>query len=436
MVDHDVHGLSSSDVERSSRIAPPPFTTASPNDLLAFSGNGVDQHSAAEYDSDGQASNCDRESGSLFASTPLNSNTFPERYKAPNASRKPTHATCLLSPPPCAGNPSRYLMGLYPTNDGLRILSIITLNISPSYHGLAGILYYDYTLTFGMEVDRFWKRRASFASFVFYFNRYLVFLGHIPVLYEFYGTRDQNAGDSPFPYDRELMNIWSWRCSKVQMYHQLLAGIMQVVVAGLQMFRIHALYHGDRRITFALVALAMVCASVSIWSISRTWMQPSDQKHVVGIPGVGCDLMMTKIQGKYLSFAWLSILAYDTAVFGLTLYRALGVESRWRGDILSILLRDGAFYFAVLLVCHLCNIITCVLAPAVTRGVSVTITNVIASSLITRLMLNLRDPHLLQSRYGDSRASELERSELPWRPRTNAAACSSAGGSESSTSSS
>ncbi|KAI1783359.1 hypothetical protein LXA43DRAFT_1187057 [Ganoderma leucocontextum] len=210
------------------------------------------------------------------------------------------------------------------------------------------ILYYDYTLTFGMEVNRFWKGRLSFASFVFYFNRYLVLFGHMPVLYEFYGTTNQKG---------EMYVPW-----------------------------------------FPFLSVAM------------EHQPPVD-----------------------LSFTWSSVLAYDTTVFALTLYRALGVNSRWRGNILSILLRDGAFYFAVLLVCHLCNILTCILAQAVYRGISVTITNVIASSLITRLMLNLRDPHLLPNRYNDSRASELERSELQWRPRTNTAACSSVSDSDTST---
>ncbi|KAM5533390.1 hypothetical protein V8D89_012940 [Ganoderma adspersum] len=352
-------------------------------DLLAFSRIGVDQHSTAEYDSNGRASNREWD---------------PAVFSPPVLLQQPANAAHLPSPPSCASNPSA------DSDHAIRIVSAVAF----------GILYYDYALTFGMEVDRFWKRGSSFASFVFYFNRYLVLFGHIPVLYEFYGTSNQNyPSDIPYP---SVGADKCWRCSKVQMYHQLLAGVIQVIAAGLQLFRIHGLYHCDRRITFALLALAIVCSAISVWSISQTWKQPSDQKHAMGIPSIGCDLMMTKTH----------VLAYDMAVFALTLYRVLGVESRWRGDILSILLRDGD----VLLVCHLCNILTCI---AVYRGISVTITNVIASSLISRLMLNLRDPHLLRNRYNDS---ELERSELPWRPRTNTAACSSMCNSDASTSSS
>ncbi|TBU31238.1 hypothetical protein BD311DRAFT_132658 [Dichomitus squalens] len=81
------------------------------------------------------------------------------------------------------------------------------------------------------------------------------------------------------------------------------------------------------------------------------------------------------------------------------MHRVLRVESRCRGYILTILMRDGAFYFAVLLVCHVCNISTCLLSQSAYRGISVTTTNVIASTLMTRLMLNLRNPKLLEHQY-------------------------------------
>ena len=52
----------------------------------------------------------------------------------------------------------------------------------------SAILYFDYSLTFVTEVQRFWTRHVSMASFVFFLNRYLTLLGHVPVMYEFYGA--------------------------------------------------------------------------------------------------------------------------------------------------------------------------------------------------------------------------------------------------------
>lgn len=57
------------------------------------------------------------------------------------------------------------------------------------------ILYYDYALTLSTEVERFWRRPWSLVSFGFYLNRYLSLLGHIPVMYEFYGSMAQSVSD-------------------------------------------------------------------------------------------------------------------------------------------------------------------------------------------------------------------------------------------------
>ena len=57
----------------------------------------------------------------------------------------------------------------------------------------SAILYFDYSLTFITEVQRFWTRHVSTASFIFFLNRYFTLLGHVPVMYEFYGAPDINV---------------------------------------------------------------------------------------------------------------------------------------------------------------------------------------------------------------------------------------------------
>ena len=52
----------------------------------------------------------------------------------------------------------------------------------------AVILYYDYFLTLSKEVDRFWHPGPhTWASIVFFANRYIALLGHVPFLYRVYG---------------------------------------------------------------------------------------------------------------------------------------------------------------------------------------------------------------------------------------------------------
>lgn len=66
----------------------------------------------------------------------------------------------------------------------------INLNLNAT-----AILYYDYVLTFGWEVSRFWGRRLTWATFFFYLNRYFTLFAHIPVVMEYFWTT--NAPNKP-----------------------------------------------------------------------------------------------------------------------------------------------------------------------------------------------------------------------------------------------
>ncbi|RPD77000.1 hypothetical protein L226DRAFT_521662 [Lentinus tigrinus ALCF2SS1-7] len=245
---------------------------------------------------------------------------------------------------------------------------------------VSALLYYDYTLTVGAEIERFWYRSWSVVSFGFFLNRYLSLLGHIPVMYELYASMSQSL------------------CFELQKYHQVLAGVTQVVVGALQVFRIYALYSGNRRVLFLLLGMIAIGCVISGWAICQTWR--SDHSDVGSISGrIGCDLTMSQTQGQYLAAVWACILVFDFVVFVLTLYRVLKIGRKWRGSLFTLMLRDGTLYFGVLFVCHLANILTCLVAQPVFRGITVTTTNVLATSLITRLMLHIRDPDFTGRQY-------------------------------------
>ncbi|ESK87062.1 hypothetical protein Moror_11943 [Moniliophthora roreri MCA 2997] len=95
-----------------------------------------------------------------------------------------------------------------------------------------------------------------------------------------------------------------------------------------------------------------------------------------------------------LGLAWAGMLIFDTMIFCLTLYRALSMR-RVSRSLLTILLRDGTVYFAVMICVSLGNILTFFLGQGQIRGAPTTLTNVISSVMISRLMLNLRDPKIL-----------------------------------------
>ncbi|KAI0351648.1 hypothetical protein OH77DRAFT_1410658, partial [Trametes cingulata] len=129
-----------------------------------------------------------------------------------------------------------------------------------------------------------------------------------------------------------------------------------------------------------------------MWALIKTWQSGNSRtpNYTQG-EGSGCDLTMSQIQGQYLAAIWACVLVFDAVVFVLTLARVLYVGKTCRGSLFTVMQQDGAMYFGILFICHLSNILTCL---QVYRGISVTATNVIASSMISRLMLNIRDPEL------------------------------------------
>ncbi|KAG5734046.1 hypothetical protein E4T56_gene9467, partial [Termitomyces sp. T112] len=95
-----------------------------------------------------------------------------------------------------------------------------------------------------------------------------------------------------------------------------------------------------------------------------------------------------------LGNAWIAMLMFDILIFGMTLY---GSWQRGRGgdrSLLHILLRDGAIYFGIMAFVGLMNIVTFYVSPNYQRGFVTTFANIISSTMISRLMLNLRDPKL------------------------------------------
>ncbi|RPD60831.1 hypothetical protein L227DRAFT_85243 [Lentinus tigrinus ALCF2SS1-6] len=233
------------------------------------------------------------------------------------------------------------------------------------------MLYYDFLLTLPLEVERYWTGGRSWASVFFFVNRYMAVLCHLPVVYEFFGNMPE-----------EGFLIWG-----------------SVGVGGcsaLLMLRTYALYNRNRRVVYVLSAICAVGGAISVWAILSVRGSPSPSTPKVSTY-VGCDLRISQKQGYYLAAAWSSILAFDTTVFALTLWQALHVTGRtWSHSLFRVILRDGTVYFGVLAICYLSNIMTYIFVQPKHKGILTTLTNVLSTTLVTRMMLNIRNPDLLE----------------------------------------
>ncbi|KAI0632812.1 hypothetical protein C8Q77DRAFT_1158272 [Trametes polyzona] len=265
-----------------------------------------------------------------------------------------------------AGSPA-HLLTVAESNHVNRIFACIAF----------AILWYDFVLTIPLEVERYWKGGRSWASTFYFINRYLSVISHIPVVVEFFAIMPESSSV----------------CRKLQLYHQILAALTQFFVAVLLILRTYALYTRNRRVIYLLASICAVGAAVSVWAIVSVRSLHLQSFEDVAVY-TGCDLTLTEKQGYYLAAAWSSILVFDATVFVLTLIQALRVGRMWSHSLFHIMLRDGTIYFGILVICYFCNILTYIFAQSIYKGVSTTLTNVISTALITRLMLNIRDPKL------------------------------------------
>ncbi|KAJ6511174.1 hypothetical protein C8R45DRAFT_1089288 [Mycena sanguinolenta] len=234
---------------------------------------------------------------------------------------------------------------------------------SNTYLDLASftLLFYDFCLTLDLEISRYWGSRLNFGAILFFANRYGMLLGNIPVA---------------------IQNLWTTVTNSNPRKITALVGLILII-------RTYALYHKSKRILVFMIFVAIATVGVALRSAFNT---PPDIRSDNVQQHVGCAFGITKPRGVNLAIAWAGSGVSDFIIFLLTLYKGLS-SGRSRGtNFLTLLLRDGSIYFGVMTLSNIWNISSFVLY---TRGISTTFTNIISSLMISRLMLNLRDPSLL-----------------------------------------
>ncbi|KAI0752163.1 hypothetical protein C8Q74DRAFT_1393942 [Fomes fomentarius] len=164
------------------------------------------------------------------------------------------------------------------------------------------ILYFEFALTFPLEVERFWGRPSGWASTLFYINRYTSIIFHLPVLYKYF---------------------WA-----------------------LLIVRTYALYDCNRKVAIFLSSIAIFGGILGGWSITQTRGSAYDPLNAAAQwYDHGCLQVLSRSQGAHYAIPWIVALVFDTTVFALTLSRALKFGLAWRSGLFYIILRDGTIYF-------------------------------------------------------------------------------------------
>lgn len=250
------------------------------------------------------------------------------------------------------------------------------------------ILYYDYALTFVDEVDRFWASRSiSWASLLFYLNRYLSLLGHIIIMIEYF-------------WDPTLQNASI--CSSLSSFHQYYAVIVQIIVGFLLILRTYALYDRSWRALLFMLVVAGGVIVLGTWTVVKGVHGPEPNSNWTG---VGCVPSLNKAPAIRYAAAWSGALVFDIVIFTMTIYKSVRRSRVGNRSLTHILLRDGAIYFGIMAAVTLSNILSFLLSADADRGFMTTFANIMSSTMLSRLMLNLRDPRLSRTRGGTSEES-------------------------------
>jgi len=244
--------------------------------------------------------------------------------------------------------------------------------VASKYYLLASVvtLFFDYFLTFDLEVKSLWKRPLTGPSVLFLLNRYYPLLVYGVVLTSVY---------DPF-WDAKT-------CEAFKFFPFIAAHLSEAMLGIIVILRLFALYGRSYRVLSLLLLVYIVQLTLGGWA-SVTVVRATDLPR-----GSGCIVTVPKEFINRFALLWGFAAIFDTLVFGLTTYRTLHLwTSGLKFRLTTLFLRDGVIYFAVMFSAKLLNFLlfwTAVTANLVTLNWA--FNNVITVIMVNRLVLNLRE---------------------------------------------
>jgi len=238
------------------------------------------------------------------------------------------------------------------------------------------LLYYDYFMTLPLEAERFWAFKTNLVSALFYFNRYVCVIGHLPIIAQYLWLSSSR--------DRLLI------CERLSLFHQYLAVAIQVSVGLIFILRTYALYEQRRPILALLLIAGWTVIGFGVFCVASG---PSGAYNVEDLPPTSCLLPVSHDMSRRMINAWSGMLAFDILIFFMTLYqctryRMTGVRS----SIASVMFRDGVASFFIIMALCASVIASFKTSPTYSKGSLTIMTNTFSSLLMSRLQLNIRDP--------------------------------------------
>ncbi|KAJ6489954.1 hypothetical protein C8R45DRAFT_1096925 [Mycena sanguinolenta] len=227
--------------------------------------------------------------------------------------------------------------------------------------GLA-ILIYDYFLTFGAEVKYIWSSKLRPGTCWFLAIRYLGLGANITICAYYFVDLDHEMRQDAMGLDVSLT------------------------------LRVFAMYGLNKWILASLLSANASIAIVALFAIIKYAKNPD----LLSEPGLsGCDTAYATLAlAARPAAAWEAIVVCDILVFALTARQAFVYRKTvplYTGSLMERMATDGTMYFGIIVLANLANLLTFYLGDALLAGILSCFSTNLSLTLISRLMLNLRE---------------------------------------------
>ncbi|TDL17546.1 hypothetical protein BD410DRAFT_794242 [Rickenella mellea] len=180
-------------------------------------------------------------------------------------------------------------------------------------------------------------------------------------------------------------------CDKFVPYIGALNAFTQFIITIALCLRTWALYG---RNTYVLIVTS--CIGFTSVAIAGLGASEVDGELLSFRPLMACVPVRTSGHGKSVAFAWIILLAFDSLIFALTIfrtYRYAKTNNHVTSPLFKLLMRDGSMYFLCMCIVNAGNFIWFKLESqqvfAESTGTNSIMTLVVSVTLMSRLMLNL-----------------------------------------------
>ncbi|KAF5352921.1 hypothetical protein D9758_007969 [Tetrapyrgos nigripes] len=230
-----------------------------------------------------------------------------------------------------------------------------------NYFHLVGVvlLLWDHLLTFSMEFEHVWMPSKRIFTFLFFFNRYHILLANIVVTISLFDPAYLLwCSVDLYMSIYSLLTFKIQSCGGLHIFREISLVLSQVIVGVLLTLRIYAIYGCDKRVLGFMVFVAAILTGLALFALF--FVPSSSSTAAVSLTPLGCHTNLDYLPHAAQEAAgWEALFVYDSLLFAMIIIKGYkNKRSMERMPLLHMILRDGAFYFAVMALANLANIFT------------------------------------------------------------------------------